>query len=193
MHLVGIKRKIDPRLVWLFQKISWYIKFCADWNNMGIVKPLLSFPYLFLSCMYHSFILVPKNCPHNQYIIIYKKIIISDVLFLEVLFTWIIFSEFLVLSHSIVEMIISEKLVAKLVWCFGIYFSCNLPVLVIALTDNMLPHFYQMWMTDELWGQWGGLVVRWQTCVLCLPIVSAVLFLTSCCFPLSLTIKSCMI
>jgi len=47
---------------------------------------------------YHSFLLVSSNCPHTQHIII-----------THVSFYYINQSEFLVLTHNILRMIISEK------------------------------------------------------------------------------------
>jgi hypothetical protein len=72
------------------------MKFVIQWNLCP------SFPYVLFSCKYCSLV-VPKNCPREQ------CIIILDVSFLKVLFSHISHSEFLVLTHSIFEMVISEK------------------------------------------------------------------------------------
>jgi hypothetical protein len=71
-------------------------------NNYNTVKPL-SFLYALFSHNYHSFSLVLTQRPYKQ------CIIISDALFLKVLFSHDNHSEFLVPTHNIQGMIVSEK------------------------------------------------------------------------------------
>jgi hypothetical protein len=76
-----------------------------SWN---MAQPLSIVPLF--SCKYQSFIMVPINCPYKQ------SIIISDASLLKVLYS-IIHSEFLCLTHNILEMIIFKRKVAKIMWC----------------------------------------------------------------------------
>jgi hypothetical protein len=127
------------------------------------VKPLSVIPKCIVFLQVSSFPLVLAQCPYKE------CIIISDALFLEVSFSSINYSEFLVPTHNIRGIIVSEKSsesvfgthsssdlptlsfrenVMKPSDVFGMYSSSNLPILY-RYTHNAMPQ-----PSEECW--WNG-------------------------------------